>query len=146
MISSGPWVCTGSRNGLLLILLWATGPLRDTPGPLLRGVLEAIGGFAVVTNPSLGLLFYFAAYMGVGLVVVLAGLTETVNGLRGRLGPRGRGAYAAAGLLLAATGVGLMAAPYVTAMDFSVFIGGAALAGGIAVALQATRMGFSDQD
>lgn len=133
-------------DGALLMALWAAGPLRATPGPVLRGLLETLGGFAVVTNPSLGLLFYFAAWMAAGLLVVLAGLAEAVNGLRGRLGPHGRGAHAVAGIMLAATAGGFMAAPYIPAVDFSVYIGGVTVAGGIALILQATRLGFAGDD
>ncbi len=133
-------------DGVLLMVLWTTGPLRGTPGPVLRGMLEAMAGFAVVTNPALGLLFYFASYMAAGLLIAMAGLAEAVNGLRGRLGRHGRGAHGVAGIMLAATAGGFMAAPYISGMDFSVYIGGVAVAGGIAMVLHATRLGFAGDD
>ncbi len=133
-------------DGALLMSLWAAGPLRSGAGPVLRGLLEAMGGFAVVTNPALGLLMAQPVALGAGLVVVLAGATEASRVLRHRTGPDGPGAFGVAGALLVLTGIGFLAAPRLTALNFSVFTGGAALVGSIALVLYATRIGFARQD
>ena len=133
-------------DGALVMALWAAGPLRSGAGPVLRGLLLVMGGFAVVSNPSLGLLTAEAVVLTTGIVVILAGTMEASRVLRHRRGPDGPGAFGVAGALQILTGAGFLAAPRLTALNFSVFIGGVALVGSIALILYAARIAFGGGD